>query len=139
MHTRETKSLGGNYDQQQIKKRGSKVDDLVIHFITTQVLNSHVIVFCISVGPPSPTSKIPHGLKLTCPNSIGRSWIGPQKGQRDSFTREPPCLQQRILGVPVCIKPSLTSVCLEKTRHARFLRYVYACTIKTEMPIPGKN
>ena len=36
--------------------------------------------------------------------------IRPQKGQRDNFTREPPCLQQSILGVPVCMKPSLASV-----------------------------
>ena len=49
--------------------------------------------------------------------------IRPQKGQRDNFTREPPCLQQSILGVPVCMKPSLASV-WDKTRHARFLRYV---------------
>ena len=54
--------------------------------------------------------------------------IRPQKGQRDNFTREPPCLQQSILGVPVCMKPSLASV-WHKTRHARFLRYVYAYKI----------
>ena len=40
--------------------------------------DSHFIVFFISVGPPSPTSKIPHPLKFlafkTCPNCIGRSW-----------------------------------------------------------------
>ena len=58
--------------------------------------------------------------------------VGPgirlQKGQRDNFTSEPPCLQQSILGVPVCMKPSLASV-WDKTRHARFLRYVYAYKI----------
>ena len=54
--------------------------------------------------------------------------IRPQKGQRDNFTREPPCLQQSILGVPACMKPSLASV-WDKTRHARFLRYVYAYKI----------
>ena len=36
-----------------------------------------------------------------------RAGIRPQKGQRDKFTREPPCLQQSFLGVPVCTKPSL--------------------------------
>ena len=65
--------------------------------------------------------------------------VGPgirlQKGQRDNFTSEPPCLQQSILGVPVCMKPSLASV-WDKTRHARFLRYVYAYKT-TEMSIAG--
>ena len=51
--------------------------------------------------------------------------IRPQKGQRDNFTREPPCLQESILGVPVCMKPSLVSVS-DKTRYTGFLRYVYA-------------
>ena len=59
--------------------------------------------------------------------SVG-SGIRPQKGQRDNFTREPPCLQQSILGVPVCMKRSLASV-WDKTRHARLLRYVYAYEI----------
>ena len=38
----------------------------------------HFLFFFLSVGPPSPTSKIPHWLKFlsfrTCPNCIGRSW-----------------------------------------------------------------
>ena len=59
--------------------------------------------------------------------SVG-SGIRPQKGQRDNFTRERPCLQQSILGVPVCMKPSLASVWV-KTRHARFVRYVCAYKI----------
>ena len=47
--------------------------------------------------------------------------IRPQKSQRDNFTSQRPCFQESILGVPVCMKPSL--------RHARFLRYVYDCRI----------
>ena len=71
--------------------------------------------FFIIVGPSSPTSKIPHRLKFLVSElahivSVGPG-IRPQKFQRDNFTREPPCLQQSILGVPVCMKPSLTSVC----------------------------
>ena len=40
--------------------------------------DSHFIVFFISVGPPSPTSKITHRLKVlafkTCPDCVSRSW-----------------------------------------------------------------
>ena len=54
--------------------------------------------------------------------------IRPKKGQRDNFTCKPPCLQQSILGVPVCMKPSLPSA-WDKTRDARFLPYVYAAYI----------
>ena len=40
--------------------------------------DSHFIVFFISVGPPSPTSKIPHPSKVlafkTCPDCVSRSW-----------------------------------------------------------------
>ena len=40
--------------------------------------DSHFTVLFVSIGPPSPTSKIPHRLKFlafkTCPNCIGRSW-----------------------------------------------------------------
>ena len=46
--------------------------------------------------------------------SIGPG-IRPQKGQRDNFTREPPCLQESILGVPaVCMKPSITCVFFQR-------------------------
>ena len=40
--------------------------------------DSHFIVFFISVGPPSPTSKITHRLKVlafkTCPDCVSGSW-----------------------------------------------------------------
>ena len=73
----------------------------------------HFIDLFISVGPPSPTRKIQPRLKFLALKtsqivSVGTG-IRPQKGQRDNFTREPPCLHQSILGVPVCVKPSLTS------------------------------
>ena len=52
--------------------------------------------------------------------SVGTG-IRPQKGPRDNFTREPPCLQQSILGVPVCMKPSLTSVLRRPDTRASYL------------------
>ena len=54
-----------------------------------------------------------------------------QKGQRDNFTREPPCLQQSILGDPVCMKSRE-----DQTRALLTLR-IHACTFSlTEMSIP---
>ena len=59
--------------------------------------------------------------------------IRPQKGQRDNFTREPPCLQQSILGVPVCMKPSLT----RPDTHGSYVTFM---SIKsTEMSIAGNK
>ena len=90
--------------------------------------------FFISVGPPIPTSKIRHRLIFlalkTCPNCIGPG-IRAQKGQRDNFTREPPCLQH-------CSKLSLTSVSRRPDTHGSYI-YVYACTIKTKMSILCQN
>ena len=92
------------------------------------------------VEPPSPTGKIQHRLKFlafkTCSNCIGRSWNSSTERpeRRLHWCCEPPCLQQSNLGVPVCMKSSLT--CLEKTRHARFLRYVYAPVESTEISTP---
>ena len=94
--------------------------------------DSHFIDFFISVGPASPTSEIPHRLKFlafkTCPNCIGRSWnSSTERPERQlhswtaMFTAEhfrPPSLHEAI-----------SHLCLEKTRHARLLRYVYACRI----------
>ena len=54
--------------------------------------------------------------------------IRPQKGQRDNFTREPPCFTTEHFMRP-SPHETISHLCLEKTRHARFLRYVYACTI----------
>ena len=55
----------------------------------------------------------------------------PQKGQRDNFIREPPCLQQSILGDPACMKSRE-----DQTRALLTLR-IHACTISlTEMSIP---
>ena len=94
----------------------------------------------MSVEPPSPTGKIQHRLKIlafkTCSNCIGRSWNSSTERpeRRLHWCCEPPCLQQSNLGVPVCMKSSLT--CLEKTRHARFLRYVYAPVDSTEISTP---
>ena len=59
--------------------------------------------------------------------SIGLG-IHPQKGQRENFTREPPCLQKSILGVPVCMKPSLTAP-LSREDQTRFSLYVHAYAI----------
>ena len=94
----------------------------------------------MSVEPPSHTGKIQHRLKIlafkTCSNCIGRSWNSSTERpeRRLHCCCEPPCLQQSNLGVPVCMKSSLT--CLEKTRHARFLRYVYAPVESTEISTP---
>ena len=45
----------------------------------------------------------------------------------DNFIREPLCLQQSILGVPVCMKPSLTYVLRRPDTHGS---YGCACRIK---------
>ena len=98
--------------------------------------------FFISVGSPSPTGKIPHRWKslsfqkLVQIVSVGAG-IRPQKGQRDNFTREPPCLQQSILGVPVCMKPSLTSVWRRPDTHASYV--TFKPVESTEMSIPCKK
>ena len=54
--------------------------------------------------------------------------IHPQKGQRDNFTRESPCLQKSILGVSVCMKLSQMAP-LSREDQTRFSLYVYAYTI----------
>ena len=98
--------------------------------------SSYITNFLMSVEPPSSTGKIQHRLKFlafkTCSNCIGRSWNSSTERpeRRLHWCCEPPCLQQSNLGVPVCMKSSLT--CLEKTWHARFLRYVYAPVESTE-------
>ena len=60
------------------------------------------------------------------------------KGQRDSFTREPPCLQQSMLGVPVCMKPSLTSVSRRPDTHGSYVTFMRVESW-TEMSIAGKD
>ena len=56
--------------------------------------------------------------------SLVRVWGVHKKGQRDNFTREPPCLQQSILGVPVCMKPSLTSVSRKPDTHGSYVTFM---------------
>ena len=64
--------------------------------------------------------------------------ICPQKGQRDNFTREPPCWQQSILGPPVCMKPSLTSVSRRPDTHGSYFTLM-PVESWTEMSIAGKD
>ena len=62
--------------------------------------------------------------------SVGRG-IRPQKGQRDNFTHEPPCLQQSILGVP-SLHETISCLCLRQDQTRKFM------PIKsTEMSIAG--
>ena len=92
----------------------------------------HPFSLFTSVGHPDPPAKysIDSSFKLSklAQFVLVSPGIRTQKGQRYNFTREPPCLQQSNLGVPVRMKPSLTNV-WEKTSHGRFLRFVYSCRI----------
>ena len=63
--------------------------------------------------------------------------IRPQKCQRDNFTRELPCLQQSILSVPVCMKPSLTSVSRTPDMHGSYV--AFTPVESNEMSFPCKN
>ena len=65
------------------------------------------------------------------------SWIRPQKGQSENFTREPPCLQQNNLGVPVCLKPSLTSISRRPDTHGFYITFMPVES--TEISIPCKK
>ena len=76
------------------------------------------------MGPPSPTSKVQHRLKFLafkiCPNCIGRSW--------NSCTERPerqPHSSTAMFTTKHFRRPSLretiSHLCLQKTRHARFL------------------
>ena len=69
--------------------------------------------------------------------SIGPG-IRPQKGQKDNFTREPPCLQESILVVPaVFMKPSLTSVSRRPDTHGSYATFMPRES--TQISIPCKN
>ena len=62
----------------------------------------------------------------------------PQKGQKDNFTREPLCLQQSILGVPVCMKPSLTSGSRTPDTHGSYVAFMTVESTEMSM-IPCKD
>ena len=63
-----------------------------------------------------------------------------RKAREKTSLVQAPCLQQSILGVRPSLHETISHLCLEKTRHARFLPFVYACRIcSTEMSIPCKN
>ena len=62
----------------------------------------------------------------------------PQKGQRDKFTREPHCLQQRILGVPVCMRPSLISLSKRPDTHGSYVTFMLVESTEISM-IPCKD
>ena len=102
--------------------------------------DSHFIDFLMSVEPPSPTGKIQHRLKFlafkTCPNCIGRSWnSSTERPERQlHWCCEPPCLQQSNLGVPVCMKSSLTSVSRRPDTHGSYVTFMPVES--TEISIP---
>ena len=78
----------------------------------------------IGVGPPSPTSRVQHRLKFlafkTCPNCIGRSWNScteRPEGQLHSWTA---MFTTKHFRRP-SLHETISHLCLQKTRHARFL------------------
>ena len=80
-------------------------------------------------------SKIQQLLKFlafkTCPNCIDRSWnSSTERPERQLHSCcEPPCLQQSNFNRRPILHETISHLCLGKTRHARFLRFVYACTM----------
>ena len=92
--------------------------------------DSHFIDFLMSVEPPSPTGKIQHRLKFlafkTCSNCIGSSWnSSTERPERPlHWCCEPPCLQQSALGVPLCMKSSLTSVSRRPDTHGSYVTFM---------------
>lgn len=78
----------------------------------------------LCVGPPSPTSKVQHRVKFlafnTCPNCIGRSLNScaerPER-QLHSWTAMFTTKHFR----PPSLHETISHLCLQKTRHARFL------------------
>ena len=100
-------------------------------------------LFFISVGSPTPTSKIQHRLKILafkiCPNCKVGPGIRPQKGQRDNFTRELPCLQQSILGLPVRMKPSLTSVSRRPDTRGSYVTFMHVESTARSIPCKKKK
>ena len=91
------------------------------------------------VESPSPISKIPRRLKIlafkTCTNCIGRSWnSSTERPESDNLTRESPCLQQSILGVPVRMKPSLTSVSRRPDTHGSYVTFMHVESTARSIP-----
>ena len=101
----------------------------------------HFIDLFISVGPPSPTSKIQPRLKFlalkTCPNCIGRSWNSSTERPERQLHSWTAMFTTEHFRRP-SLRESISHLWLEKTRHAWSLRYVYACGL-TEMSIAFKN
>ena len=88
----------------------------------------HFHWFFISVGSPSPTSKIQHWLKLlafkTCPNCIGRSWISSTERPERQLHSWTAMFTTEHFRRP-SLHETISHLCLEKTRHARFLPYEF--------------
>ena len=69
----------------------------------------------IKCRPSSATSKISNPLNiLLLQIALVGPWIHPQSGQRDNFTRGPPCLLHSMFGDSVSMKPPLTPVFFQR-------------------------
>ena len=99
--------------------------------MTREDPDSHFIDSFISVGPTSPTSKIPHPLKFlalkTCPNCIGRSWNSSTERPERQLHSWTATFATKHFRRP-SLHETFSHLCLQKTRLARFFHlrlYLY--------------
>ena len=96
--------------------------------------------FFLSVGPPSPTSKIQHRLKFlafkTGPNCIGRSWNSSAERPERKLHSRTAKFKAKHFARP-CLHETISHLCFEKTSYGSYVTFMPVES--TEMSIPCEN